>query len=360
MTTQHPNRVRPGVEALEDRQLLSVSVHRPRRPHRPARPAHHAPHVIHRPGHSHGGSTIPVPTPSGTTPATPAGTTTGGTTTGTTTPAAGQPVVFQAIDLSPQEQLLLEEINRARANPAGEASADGISLNEGLPAGTITADPKQPLAPNAALLQASRAHSADMLARNYFAHETLGTGQTPDQRDVAAGYAGSQFAENIAERGTTGTLDQNQVVVQIHNDLFIDSTEPGRGHRTNLLDPGLSEAGVGISFGPFTQNGQTFNSALATQDFGDRGQKFLTGVVYADRDGNRFYSIGEGLAGATITATNQATGQVFRTTTGTSGGYALPLGPGTYQVSITPPGQASGSVQTVTLGQANVKVDLQI
>src|SRR2546421_687659 len=83
-------------------------------------------------------------------------------------------------------------------------SAAGIGLTGRRPAGTITADAKQPLAPNAALIQSSRGHSADMLARDYFAHETLGTGQTPDQREAAAGYSGSAFAENIAERGTSG------------------------------------------------------------------------------------------------------------------------------------------------------------
>ena len=46
------------------------------------------------------------------------------------------------------EQYLLELINRGRADPAAEAARYGIDLNEGLSPGTISSDPKQPLAVN--------------------------------------------------------------------------------------------------------------------------------------------------------------------------------------------------------------------
>jgi len=57
-------------------------------------------------------------------------------------------LVFAAVYPSPQEQYLVELINRARADPAGEASRQLIDLNEGLAPGTISAAPKQPLAVN--------------------------------------------------------------------------------------------------------------------------------------------------------------------------------------------------------------------
>ena len=62
------------------------------------------------------------------------------------------------------EQLLLEMINRARLDPAGEAARLGIDLNEGLAAGTISLDPKQPLAGNNLLAQAAEGHSNVMLS----------------------------------------------------------------------------------------------------------------------------------------------------------------------------------------------------
>ena len=62
---------------------------------------------------------------------------------------------FPVINLTDQEQLLLELINRARTFPLAEAAYYGIDLNEGLAPGTISNSAKQPLAPNASLLQSA-------------------------------------------------------------------------------------------------------------------------------------------------------------------------------------------------------------
>ncbi|HEX6093736.1 MAG TPA: hypothetical protein VFZ07_10315, partial [Dongiaceae bacterium] len=61
-------------------------------------------------------------------------------------------------ELTAQEQYLLELINRARLDPAGEAARNGIGLNDGLASGTITADSKQPLASNGNLATAAQGH----------------------------------------------------------------------------------------------------------------------------------------------------------------------------------------------------------
>src|ERR1700741_4867830 len=66
--------------------------------------------------------------------------------------------------MAAQEQLLLEMINRARLDPNGEAARLGITLNEGLAAGTISADAKQPLAGNNQLARAAEGHSNAMQA----------------------------------------------------------------------------------------------------------------------------------------------------------------------------------------------------
>ena len=67
------------------------------------------------------------------------------------------------------EQMLLELINRARLDPAAEAARFGIDLNEGLAPNTISGVSKQPLAMNETLLSVARAHSQDMIDRDYFA-----------------------------------------------------------------------------------------------------------------------------------------------------------------------------------------------
>src|SRR5690242_7948694 len=62
------------------------------------------------------------------------------------------------------EQYLVCLINRARANPAGEAARYHVALNEGVPADhAISTTPKQPLAINVNLQQAGTDHSQWML-----------------------------------------------------------------------------------------------------------------------------------------------------------------------------------------------------
>src|SRR5512146_3156523 len=85
------------------------------------------------------------------------------------------------------EQLMVELINRARANPAAEASRLGIDLNEGLTAGTISTSPKQPLAINPYLTDGARKHSQWMLATDTFSH-TGANGTDPGDRMTNAGY----------------------------------------------------------------------------------------------------------------------------------------------------------------------------
>ena len=70
-----------------------------------------------------------------------------------------------------QEQLMLELINRARMDPAGEAARQGISLNQGLAAGTISTAPKQVLAMNDQLVVAADNHSKWMLQYDVFSHQ---------------------------------------------------------------------------------------------------------------------------------------------------------------------------------------------
>jgi hypothetical protein len=294
----------------------------------------------------------------------------------------GNPITFASVNITPYEQLMLELLNRARANPTGEASRYGINLNEGIMtsttaalvqpfraaqvkssgaiSGPISSTPKQPLAPNAALYTAAVQHSQDMLTRNYFDHPTLGTGISPSQRDINAGYDGYSFGENIGERGTTGTLDQVQSVFDVHRDLFVDSSEPGRGHRINMMDPDFNEVGVGIRYGPYSQliSGvmRVTNAIMVTQDFGGGDNRvYLTGVMYHDGNGNQFYDVGEGKQGVQIKATSQKTGQIYITTTGTSGGYEMPLPAGTYSVTWT---GMTGSARTETIGTPNAKLDM--
>jgi len=254
------------------------------------------------------------------------------------------------------EQYMLELINRARANPTAEAAADGIDLNEGLAPGTINSDPKQPLAFNPVLISAAREHSNWMIQNNTFAHNE-GT-VDPGAQMSAAGYpfvGNWTWGQNIAFRGQTVTAPNvPQTVGQEENDLFIDAGIDGRGHRTNLMNESFKEVGVGVETGVF----QGYNAVMATQDFAaESGNSFLTGVAYHDSDGNKFYSVGEGLDSITITATRASDDAVFSTTTWSAGGYTLALAPGTYSVTATGPGLGTVTTDNVVISTENVQLD---
>src|SRR5438874_9514928 len=79
------------------------------------------------------------------------------------------------------EQYVIELINRARANPAGEAARYGIDLNEGLSAGTISGDASQPLAVTPYLVDSARRHSKWMIDTDTFSHTGAG-GSNPKDR----------------------------------------------------------------------------------------------------------------------------------------------------------------------------------
>src|SRR5437764_758147 len=76
---------------------------------------------------------------------------------------------------------------RARANPGAEAARIGVDLNEGLPAGTITTDPKQPLAINMNITDGARMQAAWLIANSVFGHSGPG-GNSPFDRMLAAGW----------------------------------------------------------------------------------------------------------------------------------------------------------------------------
>ena len=247
------------------------------------------------------------------------------------------------------EQMILELINRARLDPAAEAARDGIDLNEGLSAGTISAASKQPLAMNETLLTIARAHDQDMIAHNYFGH-TDSSGHDPFQRMTAAGYNYTTAGENIAWNGTSGTVT-TQMSLDLETLLFVDSGISGRGHRLNLLNGAFQEVGDGVANGAF----MGFNATLLTQDFGTAGTgQFLTGVSYVDSDHNNFYSIGEGRNGVSVAVTGGGA-----TATAGAGGYSVAIASGQQTVTFSGGGLSSPvSVAVTILAGTNAKVDM--
>jgi hypothetical protein len=258
---------------------------------------------------------------------------------------------------------MLELINRARANPVGEAASLGIDLNEGLPAGTISDDAKQPVAFNFYLNDSAEDHSQWMIDQDKFQHAGANN-STPSQRATAAGYnlvAPWGVGENLAWKGQTGTIPNPiQLTTELHAGLFIDEGIADRGHRTNMLAANFKEIGVGIVSGVFTQNFNNYNSVMVSTDFAyTAGNAFLTGVIYRDDDSNQFYSpTGEGYGNIEIRAWNTTTGVIYETTSFSTGGYTLQVPAGTYNLTMGGSNLLDTTFLGVAIGSQNVKVDL--
>jgi uncharacterized protein YkwD len=286
---------------------------------------------------------------------------------------------------SPEQQYMLELINRARANGGAEATRLGLSgLQEGPPSingqSFTIANSAQPLSWNPLLANCAQARAQFLNDNDQFFTginpHTFGN-TTPEGRINAAGYPmnlGADYngpktasgffpgPENVAENETIGSGPFTgpklvAAILQQHNDLFTDQTVPGRGHRMTTMLTYWREIGIGINAGSDVNQGRTWDSLYTVQNFGRQTNSvpFVTGVVYQDTNGNGFYDPGEGIGGIRV----DVTGSGFFAITTSSGGYTVPVaGNGTFTVTFS--GGTIGSVQrTATVANLlNAKVDL--
>jgi len=276
---------------------------------------------------------------------------------------ASQPTLYSIGEPTDEEQLIIEWLNWARANPVAEgqrlgattdpdvlAAYDYFNLDVNLMLSQFAAlDPVPPLAPNAALTVAARGHSQDMLTNAFQDHRgSDGTG--PGDRVTAAGYVFSSCAENIyayakspwhAHAGFEADWGPGPAGMQ----------DPP-GHRLNIHSGNFHEVGVGLAWGT---NG-VVGPLLVTQDFAKPSSlnACITGVAYYDLNTNGCYDAGEGLGGVKVTVS----GANYHAVTVNSGGYAVPVPQnGPYTVTFSADGLADEqSVVTVT-DLKNVKVD---
>ena len=116
---------------------------------------------------------------------------------------------------------------------------------------TRTSRGLRPLCVHPTLTKAARAHSRDMINRDYFGHGDAG------RRLKRHGYNWRAYAENIAGGG--GTYARPGTTFK----RWMNSS----GHRTNILDGRFREIGIGTATGTYKgQRGYT----MYTVDFGTR------------------------------------------------------------------------------------------
>ncbi len=251
-----------------------------------------------------------------------------------------------SVTMTDYEQLMIYYINRARVDPAAEAARLGVGLNDGLPAGTISADPKQPLVANQDLVDAAVGHTSDMLARDFFAHDNP-EGEDCVDRARQEDYPSTYVGENISWEGSTGTLDRDSQVVRRYESLFRSAT-----HRTNIFRDLYQDVGIGMRFGQFTASGVTYNAAMVTQDFGRRNaDTYLVGVVFSDTNQNGVYDLHEGLADVSVEVGDRTT------TTNDSGGWEIQVPAGTHTIVVEGGSFGEAATSRVTVGKQNMEVD---
>jgi hypothetical protein len=261
-----------------------------------------------------------------------------------------------------EEQLYLEYINRARANPPHEGWILATTTDPYVLAAyayfgvdtnlmqsqfnAITSSP--PVAMNGQLMAAARVHSQDMFVNQYQDH-TGTDGSSPGDRITAQGYNWYTYGENI--------YSYSESVFYGHAGFEVDwgpgtggmQTPPG--HRLNIHNSTFREVGIGVVDGV---NGSV-GPQLVTQDFAtsQSATPLITGVVYYDLNGNGFYDVGEGIGGVTV----QVPGSTYFAITANSGGYAVPVTTnGNYAMTFSASGLTNQTTGRVT-NQYNVKVD---
>ncbi|MGE5609051.1 MAG: CAP domain-containing protein [Bacillota bacterium] len=293
---------------------------------------------------------------------------------------------------SNEEQYWLELINRMRTQPAAELGKlvnikssgawDSPLSNDPDVADALLyfgVDPKvlktqwssltasQPLAWNSILQKTAADHNTQMITYDEQSHQLPNEVGLPN-RTSQAGYLGKTYTavgENV--------YAYSYSVFYGHAGFAIDWGEgPGgmqnpAGHRDNLMDPEFKEVGIAIT----VQNDSSKNVGplVVTQDFGvrdidpDTGKatnSFITGVIYADAvTQDRFYTPGEGLGSVSVEVRRPGSGTLVKSSvTYASGGYAVQVANGTYDVVISGGALGEGMIyRNVVVNNKNVKLD---
>ncbi|AHY48416.1 Cysteine-rich secretory protein family (plasmid) [Rubrobacter radiotolerans] len=112
-----------------------------------------------------------------------------------------------------------------------------------------------------AVRKAARAHSADMLRRDYFSHRTKGTGEDPGDRLDRVGYPWIRYGELIFFSGG-GFGDESGV----YSAEKVFRVWMSRSYnREIILDRRLREIGPAVVDGEYNQDGQMWTVVLATK-----------------------------------------------------------------------------------------------
>jgi hypothetical protein len=278
----------------------------------------------------------------------------------------------------------LWQVNLARSDPGAWGHANGLgTLLDAIP-------PKQPLSRNATLVDSAQAKAQEFVDHAYFSHESPVTGWPNHLIINVFGYplaGGSPFfyfgpgcdfgcsyapstlnsaVESLAGGGSpidTPLGAVRALLGEICGQGDVINSCGTDGHRKHLLAAATTpapmvESGAGHAIritqeigGPFETHYWVFHTGFPASSPATMPQ-FLTGVVYADGDGDRHYDAGEGLGGVTVQA------NALQAVTNAAGDWSLSVPNASYDVTCSGGGFAGTSSATdVVVADANREVD---
>jgi uncharacterized protein YkwD len=276
-------------------------------------------------------------------------------------------VLSTVVGPTPDQQYALQLLNFVRTNPSAAAQMFVKDITPdvqdtlnyyGLTAADLvneldSATPQPALAWNNALASTAQYQSQYEANNGTQTHQGPGEASLGD-RIAAAGYTNaSSFGENTYAWAD----DADEAMLSFLFDWGVSD----HGHFDNIMQPGTSaqNAYKDVGIGLVNTTNQGLGPVVVTQDFGSQANEGpqILGVVYNDPNNTKFYAPGEGQGGVTINAVNQNTGQVYQTTSTSSGGFELPVATNSlYKVTETINGQVVSS-QSVNVEGTNVEVD---
>ncbi|MGA1236108.1 MAG: CAP domain-containing protein [Limisphaerales bacterium] len=289
------------------------------------------------------------------------------------------PTLYSIGNPTGEEQLYLEYINRARANPPAEgvllanttdpevtSAYDFFGVNLVTMMNEFAAiNPAPPLSFNAELIEAARLHSGDMFTNVFQGHYTwnpatgaMDSSKSPGYRMDLVGYDWISYGENVFSYAKSAW--HGHAGFEVDWGFGPDGMQgPPRGHRESIHNPNFREVGIGIVTGSNETNTNPprdpVGPSLVTQDFGSRANlnPFITGVAYYDLNGNGAYDANEGIGGASV----DVAGSQYYALTANSGGYSVPV-PKNLTHTVTFSGaNFADDVRTVAVSSSNVKLD---
>ena len=269
------------------------------------------------------------------------------------------------------EQLLLELINDTRLDPLGSANRyittytplvspipdvqnafNGFGVNgAALLVAFQALTPVRPLAWNDALGTSSDAHSQLMINNNAQQHDFPGEADV-GQRMINAGYTNLQTAaENIFAFATSELEAHAAFMVDWGGGA--DGMQNPPGHRNALMNGNFREVGIGIIPDPLPGVGPLVITEHLANRFNIPAVMIL-GVDYNDVNGDRFYGLGEGVAGLSVAAVGGGA-----TASTASGGYTLGLVAGAQTLTFSAGGLAGPATVTGNFAAGtNAKIDI--